>query len=398
MVTTPILLPWLVIAAAMAFSLIVLGGVVRLTHAGLSITEWQPVAGVLPPMDDLEWNLAFDKYRATPEYMLVNTRVDMEGFRTLFLLEYAHRLLGRVTGLVLALPLALLLLRRKLSLHEAGPIAFVLSAGLVQAGLGWLMVKSGLVDVPHVSPRRLAAHLVVGVAVFAALVWMISAQLTQRVERAPSARTLGLGYATLTIAAVTVAWGGLMAGTHAGLIFTTFPKMGGAWVPIDLASLSHTTSDPVVIHFVHRAAALALSIACIALVTKAWRTSSLSRVLSTLTLIILVAQVVLGALVVVRHVPLALASVHQANAVLLVGLIAALVCQLSRQRRLRAGPRQSRRVDIRHRPDFPSGGRCAGAARTQCDEEGARDWRQRLRGYSRRRRAARAWLRCRGDA
>ncbi len=326
------LLPWLVIAAAMAFSLIVLGGVVRLTHAGLSITEWQPVAGVLPPVGDVEWNLAFEKYRATPEYMLVNARMDMEGFRTIFLLEYAHRLLGRLTGLVLALPLVYLLVRRKLSLHEARPIVVVLCAGLVQAGLGWLMVKSGLVDVPHVSPSRLSAHLVVGVAVFAALVWMIAAQRTQRIERAPSAGTLGLAYTALAIAAITVAWGGLMAGTHAGLIFTTFPKMGGAWVPIDLSSLVHATSDAVVIHFVHRAAALALAIACSALVVMAWRTSSLTRLLGMLTLMVLVTQVVLGAVVVMRRVPLALASLHQANAVLLVGLLAALVCQLARAR------------------------------------------------------------------
>lgn len=321
------MVPWLVAAATLAFSLIVLGGVVRLTRAGLSITEWQPISGALPPIGDAAWSDAFEKYRATPEYTHVNAGMDMDGFRTIFLLEYAHRLLGRVTGLVLALPLIALLVRRKLSLREARPILLVIAAGFAQAVLGWAMVKSGLVDVPHVSPQRLAAHLTVGIALFAALVWMISARAEHRLERAATSRTRALSYATLAIAAVTVAWGGLMAGTHAGLVFPTFPKMGGEWVPRDLTAA--IASDAVAIHFTHRALAAVLSIACVALVASSWRTSKRARALGAASLGALFAQIVLGALVVCNHVPIALASLHQANAVLLVGALTALACELS---------------------------------------------------------------------
>jgi cytochrome c oxidase assembly protein subunit 15 len=321
---------WLTIAAGLAFSLIVLGGIVRLTRAGLSITEWQPLRGTLPPIGDAEWTAAFAKYQATPEYTKVNLGMTMADFRTIFLLEYAHRLLGRVTGLALALPLAYLLVRRRLSLREARPILYVLAAGVGQALLGWLMVASGLVDVPHVSPPRLAAHLVVGIALFAALVWMIVArQRPAAPEHAPTAFTRAVGYGTLALTAVTIAWGGLMAGTHAGLFFSTFPKMGDSWAPFELAADARAiASDPIMIHFTHRALALALSFACVALAAATWRTSRRARHLGTLTLVVLGVQIALGALVVMHHVPISLASVHQANAVVLVGLLTALVGEL----------------------------------------------------------------------
>jgi cytochrome c oxidase assembly protein subunit 15 len=320
---------WLTVAAVMAFSLIVLGGVVRLTRSGLSITEWAPVSGVLPPMGDAGWQVAFEKYKATPEYLQVNAGMNLGAFKTIFLLEYAHRLLGRLTGMVLAVPLLYLLVRRKMSLRDARPILYVLGAGLAQGLLGWLMVKSGLVDVPHVSPQRLAAHLAVGIAIFAALVWMIVARLPTIAAATPPPYARAVGYATLVVATVTVAWGGLMAGTHAGLVFPTFPRMAGEWVPANLAANPRAiASDVVMIHFTHRAAALSLTVASLGLVASTWRVSRRMRALGTAAVALLAVQITLGALVVVNHVPLALASLHQANAVLLVGVLAALVCDL----------------------------------------------------------------------
>jgi heme a synthase len=318
---------WLATAALFAFSLIVLGGVVRLTRAGLSITEWRPITGALPPMGESEWAAEFDKYKSTPEYTQVNAGMDLAGFKTIFLLEYAHRLLGRVTGLLLAVPLLYWLIRRKLSIQEARPIFYVLIAGVGQAVLGWLMVQSGLIDVPHVSPHRLAAHLVVGIGLFAALVWMIVGRLpitTKAIK--PSTRTLGI--VTLMVATLTVAWGGLMAGTHAGLLFPTFPKMAGQWLPTDLASSPHAiASDMVMIHFTHRALALLLTVACMAFVVSSWRVSPRARTFGATILAVLCAQIGLGAWVVLARVPIALASLHQANAVILVGLLTALVAE-----------------------------------------------------------------------
>jgi cytochrome c oxidase assembly protein subunit 15 len=210
------------------------------------------------------------------------------------------------------------------------------------------MVASGLVDVPHVSPPRLAAHLVVGIALFAALVWMIVArQRPAATERAPSALTRALGYGTLALTAITIAWGGLMAGTHAGLFFSTFPKMGDSWAPFELAGNARAiASDPIMIHFMHRALALLLCFACVALAAAAWRTSRRARLLGKLTLGVLGVQIALGALVVMHHVPISLASVHQANAVVLVGLLTALVGELVKAhaaaRRLRAADAASR--------------------------------------------------------
>jgi cytochrome c oxidase assembly protein subunit 15 len=321
---------WLSIAAAMAFALIVLGGVVRLTRSGLSITEWAPVTGIFPPIGDAAWQSAFAKYQATPEYQQVNAGMSMAAFHTIFLLEYAHRLLGRLTGLVLAVPLLYLLVRRKLSVREARPILYVLAAGLGQGILGWLMVASGLVDVPHVSPRRLAAHLVVGIALFASLVWMIAARRRSPATPPVTRRTRALAYVTLALATVTVGWGGLMAGTHAGLVFPTFPKMAGRWVPTDLATHPGAlATDLVMIHFTHRALALALTAACIALAAATFRLSTRARALGAALLVAVTVQITLGALVVIHHVPIVLASLHQANAVVLVGVLATLVSDLA---------------------------------------------------------------------
>jgi cytochrome c oxidase assembly protein subunit 15 len=324
-------LTWLVLCCALTFAVIVLGGVVRLLRAGLSITEWDPVTGILPPLGELGWRDAFDRYRATPEFAEFNSTIGLPEFREIYLLEYAHRLLARLTGLAVALPLAYGLARREISRREARPILAVFVAGGLQAGLGWLMVKSGLTDVPHVSPYRLTAHLVVGTALFATIVWMIAGERPRQGTRGASTGAVRLGALTLAAALVTFVWGGLMAGTHAGHVFPTFPTMGGAWLPVDLASLPRTcATDPAAIHFVHRFVAVVFSVACSAFAWSARRVSAHAHLLATLTFAALLVQLTLGAFVVLLHVPVVLASLHQANAVLLVGLLTATVHEASR--------------------------------------------------------------------
>ncbi len=324
-------LTWLVLCCALTFAVIVLGGVVRLLRAGLSITEWNPVTGVVPPLGEVGWRDAFERYRATPEFAEYNSTIQLPEFREIYLLEYAHRLLARVTGLAVALPLAYGLARRQISQTDARPVLAVFVAGALQAGLGWLMVRSGLADVPHVSPYRLAAHLVVGTALFAALVWMIASERSRRGALAVTNAAVRRGAMTLAVALVTVTWGGLMAGTHAGHVFPSFPTMGGAWIPVDLASLPRTcATNPAAIHFVHRLVALVMTVACIAFAWSARTVSAHARLLAGLTLAALALQITLGAFVVLLHVPVALASLHQANAVVLVGLLTAMVHESSR--------------------------------------------------------------------
>ena len=244
-----------------------------------------------------------------------------------------------MTGLVVALPLVYGLARRQISRTEARPVLAVFVAGALQAGLGWLMVSSGLADVPHVSPYRLTAHMVVGTALFAALVWMIAQEEPRYGAWTGSPGAVRNGQVTLAIALVTVAWGALMAGTHAGHVFPSFPTMGGAWIPVDLASLPRTcATDPAAIHFVHRLAALVLTAACVAFAWSARAVSARARLLAALTLTALAVQITLGAFVVLWHVPVVLASLHQANAVVLVGLLTATLHEASRPGTLHDAP------------------------------------------------------------
>jgi heme a synthase len=159
---------WLLVCAALVFAMVVVGGVTRLTHSGLSIVEWQPLVGTVPPLSDADWQALFAKYRETPEFRHVNFNMDVEGFKRIFWWEYAHRLLGRLIGAVFLLPFLWFLWRGKLARPLAWQLAGVFALGALQGALGWYMVKSGLVDDPRVSHFRLTAHLGVALAIFAA--------------------------------------------------------------------------------------------------------------------------------------------------------------------------------------------------------------------------------------
>src|SRR5437763_6441430 len=150
---------WLFACCALVFAMVVVGGVTRLTHSGLSITEWQPIVGTLPPLTDAQWQDAFGKYRLTPEYRHLNSGMTLAGFKSIFWWEYFHRLLGRLIGVVFLLPLIVLIARRRIPARFAVKLVAIFGLGVAQGVLGWYMVQSGLVDDPHVSPVRLSAHL-----------------------------------------------------------------------------------------------------------------------------------------------------------------------------------------------------------------------------------------------
>src|SRR6266849_5881867 len=163
---------WLLVCCAFVFAIVVVGGVTRLTHSGLSIVEWQPIVGALPPLDDAGWQETFGKYKQTPEYRLVNPGMSLEGFKSIFWWEYVHRLLGRLIGAAFLLPLLWFALRGKIARGLTWKFAVIFGLGALQGALGWYMVKSGLVDNPRVSQYRLTAHLGLAFLIYAAMLWV----------------------------------------------------------------------------------------------------------------------------------------------------------------------------------------------------------------------------------
>jgi heme a synthase len=317
---------WLLACCAIVFAIVVVGGVTRLTHSGLSITEWQPIVGTIPPLSDADWATAFSKYQLTPEYLQVNKGMTLPEFQRIFWWEYFHRLLGRVVGLVFLVPFLWFLVRRKIPPGYGGRLAVIFALGAAQGALGWYMVKSGLVEDPRVSQFRLTAHLGLAFLIFAAMFWTaLSLLATSRV----GGRGIGTQARRWTAAIVLLVFlqvlsGGMVAGIHAGLAYNTFPLMNGAWVPAEILALEPAWKNffynMATVQFDHRLLAWILAAA----VPLVWwsvvrdpRAPRTARIGAHVLLAMLAVQVTLGILTLVHVVPLPLAALHQAGALLL---------------------------------------------------------------------------------
>lgn len=322
---------WLLASAVLVLAMVAVGGVTRLTRSGLSIVEWKPVAGVLPPLSEKEWFDQFDLYRASPEGRLINAQMDLDGFKAIFLVEWFHRLLGRFVGLFFLVPLVGFAWRRWLTTRQALRYLLWFGLGGAQGALGWFMVKSGLVDAPHVSPYRLTAHLSLALTVLCAL-WVEWLLLV-----APRAQLPGVkgprwpARAFLGALVVTLAWGGFMAGHKAGWLSDTFPLMNGALFPSAAwaaAGFSGLWADAWLVHFTHRLLGVMLLLAAVALFVTLRREEAPLRRAGTAVLGFALLQVALGIATVVLRVPLILGVVHQVNgAVLLVAAVTVLYLQ-----------------------------------------------------------------------
>jgi len=308
---------WLLACAALVFLIVAVGGVTRLTRSGLSIVEWQPLVGAVPPLSQADWQELFAKYQATPEYRHVNAGMDLEGFKRIFWWEYAHRLLGRLIGLVYLLPFLWFLLRRRIEGSLAGKLWAVFALGALQGALGWFMVMSGLVDDPRVSQFRLTAHLGVALAIVAALLWIALDLLRPRAG--PRSRAAAALAGLVFVMALS---GAMVAGLRAGAAYNTFPLMNGHLVPPEWLMLEpwwrNFGYNMATVQLVHRTIFWLL----LALVPLAWwtgrRQASAHALLGAFAL-----QATLGISTLLAGVPVALAAAHQAGAVLL--LAAALV-------------------------------------------------------------------------
>jgi cytochrome c oxidase assembly protein subunit 15 len=316
---------WLLLCSAVVFAMILLGGVTRLTHSGLSIVEWKPLLGAIPPLTEHDWQSTFDQYKQFPEYQKVNRGMSLEAFKEIFMYEYLHRLLGRLIGVLFALPLVYFAVRRRLRPGLAPGLVLLFIMGALQGLLGWYMVKSGLVDNPRVSQYRLTAHLGVAVALYGCMLWLAFDLLyarseTRRSERAPPARW---GLVLVGLVYLMILSGGLVAGTRAGLAYPTWPLMGDTFIPAGLYATTPAWlaafEDITTIQFNHRMFAYVLFVLLNVFAFRAYRSASNGRgKLGAIFLVVaLCVQVGLGISNLLLHVPVALATAHQGGAVVL---------------------------------------------------------------------------------
>ncbi|GAB4460560.1 MAG: COX15/CtaA family protein [Anaerolineae bacterium] len=312
---------WLFSLCSLIAAMVLLGGFVRLTHSGLSIVEWQIVTGVVPPVSDAAWQVTFSQYQQTPEYRHINHDMTLPEYKFIYFIEYFHRLLGRLTGLILVIPLIIFLARKTISRREAPLYIGIGLLFALQGGMGWYMVKSGLVDRPAVSPYRLTAHLLLALLLFALCFWLALDKVNQpsRVKRQPKRGLvfkLSLGLTAILVVQIT--YGGFMAGLKAGHVSATFPLMFGYLIPPDLLSSLqpwplNLVANPLTVHFVHRwLGFVVLALIGILFYVVRKRTCAWKLQLSVAALLVLGGfQILLGIGVITWHVPLALALSHQ---------------------------------------------------------------------------------------
>ncbi|MDA1357908.1 MAG: COX15/CtaA family protein [Proteobacteria bacterium] len=314
---------WLFTLAAMILVMVSIGGITRLTGSGLSIVEWRPLMGSLPPLSEGEWARIFALYQTSPQYLAVNTGISLAEFEAIFWWEWGHRFWGRLIGVVFFLPFLWFLVRRQIGLSLAPRLAFLFILGGAQGVLGWYMVQSGLVDIPEVSQYRLAAHLALALALYVALFWTGLQLRHPEPETAPDRRLAGLRtLAMSTLGLVTITIGAFVAGTDAGFAYNTFPLMDGALVPAGYLPQPWYASpfeDIATIQFHHRVLAIVSLIVAIA---TWWRSRWIvlvqrARRVANGLLIMVCLQVALGISTLVLVVPTPLAAAHQTGAVLL---------------------------------------------------------------------------------
>jgi cytochrome c oxidase assembly protein subunit 15 len=314
---------WLFALCAMVFVMILLGGVTRLTGSGLSIMEWAPLMGALPPFSEAEWQRLFALYQQIPQYKLLNDGMGLDGFRAIFWLEWTHRVWGRLIGVAFVVPLIWLWLRGAIPRRLRGRLVLLFALGGLQGAVGWFMVASGfLPDSTVVSPYRLVVHLALALLLYVALLWTGLSVLNPE-PSAPPGAPLRLARLCTVLVALAMLAGGFVAGTHAGLIDNTFPLMEGRLVPPDYASLTpflrNLTENLPAVQFDHRLLATLAAIVAGATVVAGLRRPAEPRLrIALLALATSVAlQYALGIATLLLAVPPGLAAAHQAEAVVL---------------------------------------------------------------------------------
>ena len=310
---------WLTLCAVTIFGMILLGGVTRLTESGLSMVDWRPIMGVVPPLSTDDWVYLFDQYKLYPEYQLVNQGMTLGEFKQIFWFEYLHRMLGRLIGLMFFIPFVVFLWMGKVRASLKPHLFTLLFLGGCQGLMGWYMVQSGLVDRPDVSQYRLTAHLGLAIAIYAYIVWLTIGLFSPERQQRDGAVTIV--FSIIGLVYLMILSGGFVAGTNAGLSFPTWPLMGDSFIPPALyrEGLASAFEHVTTIHFNHRmlaylTGAVLITLAVLGLLKS---TDRRLKVASVLMLTAVCFQIVLGISTVLSHVDLTIAAGHQSGAVVL---------------------------------------------------------------------------------
>jgi cytochrome c oxidase assembly protein subunit 15 len=319
---------WLFACAAMILAMVVIGGITRLTESGLSITEWKPLTGVVPPLSDRQWEESFKLYRQIPEYRITHAGMSLADYKAIYWWEFVHRLWGRLIGIAFAVPLAIFLLRKRIRPGLAPWLCLLLLLGGLQGVLGWYMVSSGLSQRTDVSQYRLAAHFGLGILLFAAVLWTALSQIRPApVAAHDGGRLRPWLLCTLLLIGVTMMAGAFVAGLDAGFVYNSFPWMGEGLVPPDYSASGlsfwiNAFENPPAAQFHHRLLAM-MTLGSVLLLWLSGRRMDLpamARIALGSFALAAVGQVILGVLTLLLVVPIPIAALHQAGAMLLLSL------------------------------------------------------------------------------
>ncbi|MEO5372240.1 MAG: COX15/CtaA family protein [Magnetococcus sp. DMHC-1] len=317
---------WLYACCVMVLAMVVIGGATRLTGSGLSIVNWEPIRRWLPPTSTAEWQAMFDLYRTSPEYLKIHvTTMNLEGFKGIFWLEYIHRLLGRITGIVFLVPFLFFLGTRRITATLIAPLTGIFLLGGAQGVLGWYMVKSGLVNDPSVSQYRLTAHLMMAFLIFAVMFWLaLNLHPGREMTATPASRGLRrFSWLIAGLTGLTAASGGFVAGLKAGHAYNTFPLMDGHWIPPEYGHLTpairNLFENIAAVQWNHRALAMLtlVSVLVFRLVARHQTLPDRTRMGMNLMAGMALGQVAMGIATLLLEVPVPLATAHQGGALLL---------------------------------------------------------------------------------
>jgi cytochrome c oxidase assembly protein subunit 15 len=314
---------WLLICCSMIFAMVVIGGITRLTESGLSITEWKPVSGIIPPLSEAEWQAEFDGYKRIPEYQQINRGMTLEEFKGIYWWEFIHRIWGRLIGVVFLIPFVWLLLRRDIRREMIPHMVALFVLGGLQGALGWYMVSSGLAERTDVSQYRLTAHFLLALAIFSYALWLALTLLRRgAISDTAAIRLRPHLWLTVLCLALTLTFGGFVAGLNGGLVYNSFPLMGGQLIPGDAFQLPWSPfEDPVTAQFIHRWLAIASVLLAIGLWLRRGKLRTSTGKPIGLLAAMAVVQAGLGIATLLLIVPIPLAAAHQAGAVVLWTLV-----------------------------------------------------------------------------
>lgn len=320
---------WLGVVLLAIFALVVVGGATRLTESGLSITEWKPIHGVIPPLSEAEWLEEFDLYRQIPQYQEINRGMSLDEFKVIFWWEWAHRILARGVGILFAVPLVFFWATGRIEKGLRWPLVGLLALGGLQGFVGWWMVASGLTERTDVSQYRLATHLTLACIIFAAIVWVMRSVSPHSADRPPTAKSHLAAGGLAFLVLLQIYLGALVAGLNAGWSYNTWPLMDGALIPGRLFTMDpafiNLFENPKTVQFVHRMTAYALWIAAFAHMMAAWRfgagTTHANRAVVLFGLVTL--QAIAGIVTLLLQVPISWGLIHQGGAVIVLGFAVA---------------------------------------------------------------------------